>query len=79
MSYRIYLTSSFYLALPNHPVPNNPILQDVPMVIRRKETKGYGTKKMVEGIYEEGQECLMIEDVIVSGTSVYETVEVGTC
>ncbi|KAK3867549.1 hypothetical protein Pcinc_027005 [Petrolisthes cinctipes] len=49
--------------------------QNVPMVIRRKETKGYGTKKMVEGIYEKNQECLMIEDVIVSGSSVYETVE----
>ncbi|XP_042865617.1 uridine 5'-monophosphate synthase-like [Penaeus japonicus] len=49
--------------------------QELPMLIRRKESKGYGTKKLVEGNYEEGQTCLMIEDVIVSGSSVYETLE----
>lgn len=48
------------------------------MLIRRKESKGYGTKKLVEGNYEEGQSCLMIEDVIVSGSSVYETLEVSS-
>ncbi|KAK8729029.1 hypothetical protein OTU49_008598 [Cherax quadricarinatus] len=49
--------------------------QNVPMLIRRKETKGYGTKKLVEGSYQGNQKCLMIEDVIVSGSSVYESVE----
>lgn len=48
---------------------------DIPMLIRRKESKGYGTKKIVEGNYTDGQKCLMIEDVIVSGSSVFETVE----
>ena len=47
------------------------------MLIRRRETKGYGTKKLVEGNYSKGQTCLMVEDVVVSGSSLYETVEVS--
>ena len=32
---------------------------DIPMVIKRKEAKNYGTKKMIEGIYKQGKyNCL---------------------
>ena len=47
----------------------------IPLIIKRKENKGYGTKRMVEGVYHDGQNCLLVEDVITSGQSLLETIE----
>lgn len=44
------------------------------MLIRRKEVKDYGIKKMVEGYYKEGENCFIIEDVVISGGFVMEIV-----
>jgi orotate phosphoribosyltransferase len=46
---------------------------NIPMVMRRKEKKDYGTKQLIEGVFEADQRCLIIEDVITTGSSIIET------
>ena len=48
---------------------------NIPLIIKRKEAKSYGTKKLIEGIYKKNQNCLLIEDVITSGKSLLETID----
>ncbi len=39
----------------------------IPFLLVRKKVKEYGTKKAVEGLYEQGQKVVLIEDVLTSG------------
>ena len=62
-----------YAALPMATVVS--ITSGIPLIIKRKENKGYGTQKLIEGVYEKGQNCILIEDVITSGKSIIETLQ----
>ncbi|XP_032672896.1 uridine 5'-monophosphate synthase isoform X2 [Odontomachus brunneus] len=52
------------------------VQNDIRMLIKRKEAKSYGTMKLVEGVYLPRDNCVIIEDVITSGSSILETVNV---
>ncbi|CAG4968873.1 unnamed protein product [Colias eurytheme] len=62
-----------YAALPFAAVMS--VNGNTPMIMKRKETKLYATKKILEGVYRKNQKCLVVEDVVTSGGSLLETVE----
>jgi uridine monophosphate synthetase len=50
------------------------IRHDIPMILKRKEAKTYGTKQLLEGIFTPGMNCVVIEDVLTTGQSTVETI-----
>jgi orotate phosphoribosyltransferase len=48
---------------------------ELPFIIIRGETKGYGTANRLEGRYEPGDVVCLVEDVVTSGGALCEVVE----
>jgi uridine monophosphate synthetase len=46
-----------------------------PMIYARKETKAYGTQAPVEGTYREGETAVVIDDLVTTGESKFESIE----
>ena len=51
------------------------ILNNIPMVLLRKERKKHGTKKMLEGTISPGDEIILVDDILTTGTSIIESLE----
>ena len=45
------------------------------MIFIRKERKAYGTGKLIEGNYHQGQKAIIVDDVITNGDSKFETIQ----
>lgn len=51
------------------------VRHNVPMVLRRREQKEHGIQRLLEGVYHPKQKCLVVEDLVTSGLSVFETIQ----
>ena len=47
---------------------------NLPLIYPRKEEKGYGTRRRIEGIYEPGDRVVLIDDIITDGASKLEAI-----
>lgn len=50
------------------------ICGNIPLIYSRKEAKTYGTKKLIEGNYSQGDRVLIIDDIVTDGASKIEAV-----
>ena len=51
------------------------IMNNISMIMLRKEKKMHGTKKMVEGEYKQGDSLIIIDDILTTGSSIIESLK----
>ena len=51
------------------------MMKMTPMIMLRKEQKKYGTKKMIEGNIKSGDEIVLLDDILTTGSSIIESLE----
>jgi len=47
----------------------------LPLIYPRKEAKDYGTAKLIEGEYQDGETALLVDDLITKGTAKIESLK----
>ena len=46
----------------------------VPLIYPRREDKGYGTRRRIEGLFAPGERVVVIDDIITDGASKFEAI-----
>jgi len=52
------------------------VTYDKPLIYIRDKPKAYGTGKLIEGTYKESDKCVIIDDVITTGYSLQESINI---
>jgi len=47
----------------------------LPLIYPRREEKGYGTRRRIEGLFEPGERVVLIDDIITDGASKFEAIQ----
>lgn len=68
-----YVSGVPYTALPLAVLLSHTLKK--PLIYARKEEKSYGTKNTIIGKYEAGKTYLLLDDLITTGESIFETIE----
>jgi len=48
---------------------------NVPLIYPRREEKGYGTRRRIEGLFRSGERVVVIDDIVTDGASKLEAVQ----
>ena len=49
---------------------------NLPWIYSRKEIKKYGTKRLIEGEYRRGERAVLVDDLITTGLSKFESIKI---